>query len=215
MVNLLKSSGTLSVQDENIPIYTLNLTDGTGTPVALVNGTMVNFSYEPTNNFWQDQGYRWQDGYINVTKYGILSTPLGYYTMTDVENNFNTSGSPLMTFAESFGSVNYIINQSSGGNCSSLDLWATNISSSRIVHSSAAMDSVHSGSHLHLMPPPLLISQIFPMDRTTVCSVTGFSTAGMQVLVRYRLPVLITSCTIQWIQTGITGNGTSCRRSVR
>ncbi|MGA9085393.1 MAG: hypothetical protein ACLQMU_12220 [Methanoregula sp.] len=130
MVNLLKSSGTLSVQDENIPIYTLNLTDGTGTPVALVNGTMVNFSYEPTNNFWQDQGYRWQDGYINVTKYGILSTPLGYYTMTDVENNFNTSGSPLMTFAESFGSVNYIINQSSGGNCSSLDLWATNISSS-------------------------------------------------------------------------------------
>ena len=46
MVNLLKSSGTLSVQDENIPIYTLNLTDGTGTPVALVNGTMVNFSYE-------------------------------------------------------------------------------------------------------------------------------------------------------------------------
>src|SRR5208337_587570 len=128
MLNLLKSSGTLNVQDEPNPIYTLNLTDGTGTPVALVNGTMVNFSYEPTNNFWQDQGYRWQYGYINVTKYGILSTPLGYYTITDVENNFNTSGSPLMTFAESFGSVNYIVNQSSEGNCSSLDLWAVTLS---------------------------------------------------------------------------------------
>jgi hypothetical protein len=128
MVNLLKSGGTLNVQDEPNPIYTLNLTDGTGTPVALVNGTMVNFSYEPTNNFWQDQGYQWQYGYINVTKYGKLSTPLGYYTITDIRNDLTTPGSPFMAFAESFGSVSYIVNQSSEGNCSSLDLWVVTLS---------------------------------------------------------------------------------------
>ena len=72
--NLLKSSGTLNVQDETNPIYTLSLTDRMGTPVAFVNGTMVNFSYEPTSNFWQDQGYQWQHGYINVTKDGNQNT---------------------------------------------------------------------------------------------------------------------------------------------
>lgn len=86
MVNLLKSSGTLQVQNETDPIYTLILTDGAGNTVALVNSSIVDFSYQPVNNFWQNQGYRWQYGYINVTKYGELSTPLGYYNMTDVEN---------------------------------------------------------------------------------------------------------------------------------
>jgi hypothetical protein len=146
MVNLIKSSGTLQVQTETDPIYTLTLTNGAGNTVALVNGTFINFSYEPVSNFWQDQGYRWQYGYINVTKYGELSTPLGYYNMSDVENEISTPGAPLQTFAQSFGSVDYSNNQTEfpvydtnhniisfsplTGNCSSLNLWAVNITAS-------------------------------------------------------------------------------------
>ena len=132
LVNELKSSGTLQVQNETDPIYTLTLTNGAGTTVALVNGTLVNFSYEPMSNFWQDQGYRWQYGYINVTKYGDLSTPLGYYNMSDVENEISTPGAPLHTFARSFGFADYTLNQSSPGNCSCVDLWAVNLSSSPV-----------------------------------------------------------------------------------
>jgi hypothetical protein len=144
--NSLKSSGALQIQNETDPIYSLNLTDGTGTTVALVNGTIVNFSYEPVNNFWQDQGYRWQYGYINVTKNRDLSTPLNYYNMTDVENEISLSGS-LQTFAESFVAASATANATPvqnmtptpnnqfsfspmSGNCTSLDLWVVNISAS-------------------------------------------------------------------------------------
>ena len=136
MFNLLKSSGTLNVQNEENPIYNLSLTDETGAQVAFLNGTIVNFAYEPTSNFWQDQGYRWQYGYLNVTKYGSLSTPLQYTNMTSVNNAFNES-SPLASLASSFGQVSYEVNTTPaadgtnpGGNCSSLDLWAVNITAS-------------------------------------------------------------------------------------
>ncbi len=67
--NTLRSSGSLSVQNEQKPIYYLTLYDGTGTVVGELDGTLVNISYEPQGNFWQEQGYRWQYGYLNVTKY--------------------------------------------------------------------------------------------------------------------------------------------------
>lgn len=142
MVNLLKSSGTLQVQNETDPIYTLDLTDGTGNTVALVNGTIVNFSYEPVSNFWQDQGYQWQYGYINVTKYGELSTPLEYYNMTDVENEISTPGS-LQTFAQSFGMVSATPNMTSQGygNISSLDLWVVSMYANP-VHTSVSSNGI-------------------------------------------------------------------------
>ena len=147
VVNLIKSSGALRVQNEPKPEYSLNLTDGTGTTVAFLNGTIVNISYEPVSNFWQDQGYTWQYGYINVTKNsGALSTPLGYYNMTDVENEISRSG-PLQTFAQSFVAVYATANTTPlqntsvttnnrfsftplSGSCSSLDIWAVNITAS-------------------------------------------------------------------------------------
>ena len=134
LVNQLKSSGALSVQNESDPVYTLTLSGSDGQ--TTINGTLINFSYEPVNNFWQDQGYTWQYGYINVTKYGTLSTPLNYYNMTDVENEINSPGS-LQILAQSFVTISGTTNttplpMSSGysvqnGNCTSLDIWAVSV----------------------------------------------------------------------------------------
>jgi hypothetical protein len=126
VVNLIKSSGTIQVQNENNPVYMLTFSDGT-----VVTGTIVNFFYEPVGNFWQDQGYSWQYGYINVTKYGTLSTPLNYYNMTDISNAFSMPGSPLYEFASSMGSARYTVNQTEvPGNCSAVSLLAVNFSAS-------------------------------------------------------------------------------------
>ena len=108
LVNELKSSGALQVAPEDNPVYNLTFFNESGTPIYTNNGTLVSFSYEPVSNFWQDQGYTWQYGYLNVTKNsGTLSTPLNYLTMADVENDTNTSGTPLNEFASSLGSVGY------------------------------------------------------------------------------------------------------------
>jgi hypothetical protein len=138
LVNQLKSSGALSVQNESEPIYTLTLSGG-GTQTT-INGTIVNVSYEPVSNFWQDQGYTWQYGYINVTKNnGELSTPLNYYNMTDVQNEITSPGS-LQTLAQSFVAVSATANTTpllttngysvQNGNCTSIDILAVNVSAS-------------------------------------------------------------------------------------
>lgn len=101
--NPLRSAGSLLVMNESDPVYYLTLETESGT--VRFNGTMVNISYDPVGNFWQDQGCRWQYGYLNVTKYGTKQSPLSYSRMTDVNNEFTTSGSPLAGFAGSFGSV--------------------------------------------------------------------------------------------------------------
>ena len=101
--NPLRSAGSLQVMNESNPVYYLTLETESGT--VRFNGTMVNISYDPVGNFWQDQGYRWQYGFLNVTKYGKKQSPLSYSRITDVNNEFTTSGSPLAGFAGSFGSV--------------------------------------------------------------------------------------------------------------
>ena len=124
----LRSGGSLSVHNEQKPVYNITLTSETGATLGRVNGTLVTISYDPVGNFWQDQGYQWQHGYINVTKHGSHKTPLGYYNMTDVTNEISGSGS-LSAFARSFGSVDYTVNQSAlPGNCSRLVLHAINLS---------------------------------------------------------------------------------------
>jgi hypothetical protein len=149
--NTLRSGGSLHVRNELSPIYTITFYNATNSVVGGMNGTLVTISYEPVGNFWQDQGYRWQYGYINVTKYGTWQTPLRYYSMTTVNNQFEGDGS-LAAFARSFGAVEYTLNQSAEvicaqnqanttevptctirqipGNCSSIVLWAVNLSAS-------------------------------------------------------------------------------------
>ncbi|WP_321504537.1 hypothetical protein [uncultured Methanoregula sp.] len=126
----LRSGGSLLVMDEPGPVYSLTLYDESLNPVNHVNGTLVNLSYEPVGNFWQDQGYRWQHGFINVTKHQTLQSPLDYSTMAEVNQEFNGTAS-LGTFARSFGSADYTINQSAtGGNCSRIVLNAVRLSTS-------------------------------------------------------------------------------------
>ncbi|MDD1691029.1 MAG: hypothetical protein LUQ66_10250 [Methanoregula sp.] len=143
-LNTLKSGGSLAVTNEKMPVYYLILdTDG---GLIMRNGTIVNISYDPVGNFWQDQGYRWQYGFLNVTKYRSRQAPISYSTMDDVYNDFNGTGS-LATFAGSFSDSEYTLNQTLfqnttpttnnqftfspwGGNCSGIVLWAVNISAS-------------------------------------------------------------------------------------
>ncbi|MDD4136824.1 MAG: hypothetical protein PHT99_02890 [Methanoregula sp.] len=143
--NTLRSSGSLWIRDEQKPAYYLGLYDLSGAGVGEIDGTLVNISYEPQGNFWQDQGYRWQYGYLNATKHRTLQSPLRHYNMTSVDNEFWGTGS-LATFAGSFGSVEFAINQThlpdtdSGGtvvsyspragNCSNIILRAVNLSAS-------------------------------------------------------------------------------------
>jgi len=144
--NTLRSSGSLSVQNEQKPIYYLTLYNEAGAVMGEMDGTLVNISYEPQGNFWQDQGYRWQYGYLNVTKHRTLQSPIRHYTMSNVNNEFRDTGS-LATFAGSFGGVEYTVNQTllqnttqtpdnrftfspRAGNCSSIVLWVVNLSAS-------------------------------------------------------------------------------------
>jgi hypothetical protein len=134
----LRSSGSLEITNENEPVYTLTLSNSTGTmsnPAdnVTVNGTIVDVSYKPQDNFWQDQGYEWQYGYVNVTKYGgKREAPLGYPMMDNVTAEFNTPNRPLNVFASNFMQVKYTENTQAGGavNCSQLDIWAVNMSAS-------------------------------------------------------------------------------------
>jgi len=92
LLNSAKSSGTIRVQREDEP-YTTIFIDNQQIPLYFVN-----FSYCPIDNFWVDQGYSWQYGYINVTRgsRGSVydSVPLKYSTMGKVIEEFQKSSLP-------------------------------------------------------------------------------------------------------------------------
>jgi hypothetical protein len=75
-----KSGGSLAIQSEGpyMEIIVNNSTYERNRTFSLSN-----ISYRPAGNFWQDQGYVWSQGYVNVTKENV-SEPLDYYTMQDV-----------------------------------------------------------------------------------------------------------------------------------
>jgi hypothetical protein len=89
LLNSLKSGGSLHVQQESEPYLTIEID---GQPPFYLQ--MVNFSYWTVNNFWVDQGYTWQYGYVNVSRRlgSGGGTPLQYATMAKVrEKNLNVS----------------------------------------------------------------------------------------------------------------------------
>lgn len=108
-----KSSGTLSVTDL-----------GAFAGVTL-NGTtytcnMTSIAFEPSYAFWEEQGYTWQYGYINVTKKG-KEVPLTEFTIDDV-----LTGDEFSAFAESF--IRFDKEESDGaGNLASLRITAVTI----------------------------------------------------------------------------------------
>jgi hypothetical protein len=80
----VKSGGLLRVRGVPGAYLSTTVLNGTDTMTRTGNVTTIsNFSYEPVNNFWQNQGYAWSYGNVNVTK-DLLSTPLLDYRMDDV-----------------------------------------------------------------------------------------------------------------------------------
>jgi hypothetical protein len=84
-----RSSGTIRVQQEEDPVIFVWIE--TSTERIQVPLHFVNFSYWPMDNFWVDQGYSWQYGYINVSRVSggrmYDSVPLQYSTMESVKLN--------------------------------------------------------------------------------------------------------------------------------
>ena len=84
-----KSGGVLAVHNGNlsmvIDIYNTSRS-GDYQKLDTSKFRLANFSYQPSGNFWQDQGYVWSHGYVNVTK-GTLATPLEFSTMRAVDYN--------------------------------------------------------------------------------------------------------------------------------
>jgi len=84
-----KSGGVLAVHNGNLSmVIDIYNTSGSGDYQKLDTSKfrLANFSYQPSGNFWQDQGYVWSHGYVNVTK-GTLATPLQFSTMRAVDYN--------------------------------------------------------------------------------------------------------------------------------
>ncbi|GAB6286642.1 MAG: hypothetical protein STSR0009_28440 [Methanoregula sp.] len=81
--NAVKSGGLLRIQKEPEGYMRINITNGTTPVTTSYLLRFSNYSFQPVNNFWQDQGYVWSYGNVNVTK-GSLSTPLLYTSMNEV-----------------------------------------------------------------------------------------------------------------------------------
>ena len=78
----VKSGGLLRIQNETEGYMRITTINGT-TPVTSNLLHFSNYLYQPVNNFWQDQGYIWSYGNVNVTK-DTLTTPLQYTSMDKV-----------------------------------------------------------------------------------------------------------------------------------
>jgi len=119
----LSSAGTIRVNNEPKQLYTIGITDG-GIDHE-VGGRLVNFSYQPVNDFWIDQGYVWHYGYVNVTQESsaqgadgaALSTPLAYPSMEEVQNS-----TVISRFAESLIDIDASPWYNSSTNCSHITL---------------------------------------------------------------------------------------------
>ncbi len=77
-----KSGGMLSVQEEE-PYLGIRLYKDSN-QMEGSRFVLSNISYSPVGNFWQDQGYNWSHGYVNVTK-GSVSVPLEHTTMSTLQ----------------------------------------------------------------------------------------------------------------------------------
>lgn len=80
----VRSGGELKVRNGTEGYLRTSVSNGS--PVMETTGRVYlsSFSYQPVNNFWQDQGYTWSSGIVNVTS-GSVATPLRTTTMDTAE----------------------------------------------------------------------------------------------------------------------------------
>jgi len=93
LLNSLESSGIIRIQPTDSIVVTIITNDS---QVHRYDLSLANFSYRPSNNFWIDQGYTWQYGYVNVTK-GIRSAPLQYDTVSEIKSRSSAFINGLVT----------------------------------------------------------------------------------------------------------------------
>jgi len=87
LVNSMKSSGTIRIQNETLGNITVTGSINNGTPWSSpIQLNSVNYLFAPSGNFWVDQGYIWKRGYVTVTK-GSRSTPLQFDSTNDPKLN--------------------------------------------------------------------------------------------------------------------------------
>ncbi|MFA6333109.1 MAG: hypothetical protein WCX22_09160 [Methanoregula sp.] len=115
----VKSGGELTIRNA-LPgkFLRLNWTNETDRSDSDYYCSLVDVSYEPVNNFWQDQGYRWVNGTVYVKNAERnLSTPLLF---SDEQNiTYGLAGSLI--------DLEYAPAYSSPGNCSSMTVRVVNI----------------------------------------------------------------------------------------
>ena len=114
-----KSGGVLAIHNGSLTmVMDIYNTSGSGNYQKLDNSKfrLANFSYQPSGNFWQDQGYVWSHGYVNVTK-GTLATPLEFSTMNAVDYNLT----------DALFSASSVSNASNPAECTVLVLKGVNI----------------------------------------------------------------------------------------
>jgi hypothetical protein len=102
LVNSMKSGGTIRIQNES-PVGNIYIIhNGVTSPPIPVN--LINFSYQPESNYWINQSYSWQQGYVNVTK-GKRETPLQYYSISDpaIVEKINNFAGGLVIQTDSIG----------------------------------------------------------------------------------------------------------------
>ena len=109
----VKSGGSLRILGEREGYMGIIITNGSTETRTL---RFSNFSYEPVNNFWQDQGYVWSYGNVNVTK-GSLTTPLQYRSMNDVTYDLT----------DTLFNLDAVPSSSDPSNCSVMEISVVNI----------------------------------------------------------------------------------------
>jgi len=112
----VKSGGSLRVQSEREGYLRVTIVNGTVPATTSSLLWFSNYSYHPVNNFWQDQGYEWSYGNVNVTK-GTLTTPLQYTSMDKVPYGITGTLFDLDSIPSPDGS----------GTCSLVDVYTVNI----------------------------------------------------------------------------------------
>ncbi|MDO9033877.1 MAG: hypothetical protein Q7U51_01560 [Methanoregula sp.] len=112
----VKSGGTIRILGEKEGYMRLTVINGTIPETTSSILRFSNYSYQPVNNFWQDQGYVWSYGNVNVTK-GTLSTPLQYASMDDV--SYGVTGALF--------DLDYVPSLGDPAKCSRMNVYAVNI----------------------------------------------------------------------------------------
>jgi len=95
LLSPVRSSGSLAIAAEG-PLVNITVANGTGTVTKA--SSLMNISYVPSFTTWEPQGYRWEYGFVAVTKDGVaVPQSSRYYLCEEARDN---SSEFLQSFVE-------------------------------------------------------------------------------------------------------------------